>query len=320
MNQMIKIEQKGRVLIAKLDNPPHALMTGPMVQELDALIRRADKDDGVGAVVFIGTDPERFLAHYDVAELLRSAESSPQLSVKQASLSLAVTRLIAKIPGLRGLLVKTPLAGVLGLQEFHNTLLRMGQSGTIFIAAINGQTAGGGLEFSLACDIRYISDRGELAQPEILLGFPPGGGGTQRLARLIGRARALELMLTGRGITPDEAYQLGLVNKVVPHEKLLETAVIEAERLARRYKPAVATIKQAVLKGGSLPLENGLQMEQAVFLALLGKPPVKRAMKAYDNFRQQTGVLPAVNPAARKKLEDGTFVDFTNDSQGKSLG
>jgi enoyl-CoA hydratase len=312
MNQMIKIEQKGRVLIAKLDNPPHALMTAQMVQELDALIRRADGDDGVGAVVFTGNAPEQFLAHYDVGELLRNAESSPSVSVNQARLTLAVVRVLVRIPGMRSLLVKTPFAGVIHLQEFHNTLLRMGRSGTIFIAAINGQTAGGGLEFSLACDFRYISDRGELAQPEVLLGFPPGGGGTQRLARLIGRARALELMLKGRGLTPDEAYQLGLVTEVVPHEQLLDTAVNEAEQLARRYKPAVAAIKQAVLEGGSLSLEHGLQMEQGVFMALLGMQPTKRALKAYVDCIQRTGVLPAADPGARKKLEDGTFVDFTN--------
>jgi enoyl-CoA hydratase/carnithine racemase len=309
---MIKIGQIGRVLIATLDNPPHALMTGRMVQELDALIRRTDRDDGVGAVVFNGNDPERFIAHYDTGELLRNAESSPSVSVNQARLTFAVARVLARIPGMRSLLVKTPVAGVIHLQEFHNTLLRMGRSGVIFIAAINGPTAGGGLEFSMACDFRYISDRGELAQPEVLLGFPPGGGGTQRLARLIGRARALELMLKGRGITPDEAYKLGLVTKVVPHDQLLETAVNEAKQIARRYKPAVAVIKQAVLEGGSLPLERGLQMEQGAFVALLGMQPVKRALKAYVDHTQQTGVLPATDPAARRELEDGTFVDFTN--------
>ncbi|UCF62460.1 MAG: enoyl-CoA hydratase/isomerase family protein [Anaerolineaceae bacterium] len=314
MNQMIKIEQKGRVLIATLDNPPHALMTGPMVQELDALIRRADRDDGVGAVVFTGSQPERFISHYDTGELLRGGEGSPSLSINQARLSLAVTRALVRIPGMRSLLLKTPVAGVISVQEFHHTLLRMGRSGVIFIAAINGPTAGGGLEFSMACDFRYISDRGELAQPEVLLGFPPGGGGTQRLARLIGRARALELMLKGRGISPDEAYQLGLVTKVVPHDQLLDTAIKEAEQLARRYKPAVAVIKQAVLEGGSLPLEHGLQMEQGAYLALLGMQPVQRALKTYVDYTQRTGILPADDPAARKELEDGTFVDFTNGS------
>lgn len=309
---MIKVEQRGRVLIAKLDNPPHALMTERMVHELDALVRRTDRDAKVGAVVFTGNDPERFLAHYDVGELLGKAESSPPVSINQARLTLALARVLTKIPGMRSLLVKTPVAGVVHLQAFHNTLLCMGRSGTIFIAAINGRTAGGGLEFSLACDFRYISERGELAQPEVLLGFPPGGGGTQRLARLIGRARALELMLKGRGLSPAEAYQLGLVTKVVPHGQLLETAVNEAEQLARRYKPAVAAIKQAVLEGGSLPLEQGLQMEQGLFLALLGTQPVKRALKAYVDYIQRTGVLPATDAAALKELEDGSFVDFTN--------
>jgi enoyl-CoA hydratase/carnithine racemase len=312
MSDMIRIEQKGRVLIARLDNPPHALMTARMTHELHALVRRAERDHGVGAVVLTGGQSEQFLSHYDVGELLRSAESSAPLSVDQARFAVGLARVLIGVPGLRGLLAKTPLAGVVGLQDFHNTLLRMGRSGAIFVAAINGSTAGGGLELALACDLRYLSDRGELAQPEVLLAFPPGGGGTQRLARLIGRARGLDLMLTGRSVSPDEAYRLGLVTKVLPHDQILETAVRDAERLARRYKPAVAAIKRAALEGGSLPLVRGLHVEQSVFLALLNTEPAKRAMRAYVDYTEQTGILPATSPEAREQLLDGTFVDFTD--------
>lgn len=312
MGPLIKTEQDGRVLVASLDNPPHALLTEPMVQELDDLVRRADADDGIGVVVLTGAHPDRFLAHYDVGELLRVARQSPRLSLSQAGATVSVTRRLWKVPGGRGLLRGTPARGVLQLQDFHDTLLRMGRSGVIFIAAINGQAAGGGLELSLACDLRYISDRGEIAQPEVLLGFPPGGGGTQRLARLIGRARALEVMLTGRGISADEAMALGLVTGVVPHAQLRAGVVDVAQHLARRFKPAVAVVKQAVLEGGCLPLEEGLRVEQAAFLAMLGAPEAQRAMQAYVDRTQRTGELPAADPVARAQLLDGTFSDLTS--------
>jgi enoyl-CoA hydratase/carnithine racemase len=311
MGSLIKTEQHGRVVLATLDNPPHALLTDPMVKELDALVRSTEQDDGVGVVILTGAHPDRFLAHYDVGELLRVAKKSPPISFSQAKTTASVTHRLATLPGARGLLNRTPVRGVLQLQDFHETLLRMGRSGVIFIAAINGQTAGGGLELSLACDLRYISDRGEVAQPEVLLGFPPGGGGTQRLARLIGRGRALELMLTGRGVSPREAMELGLVTGVLPHEQLVASVMALAEPLARRFKPAVAVIKQAVLEGGSLPLEDGLQLEQAAFLSMLGTPEAQRAMQAYVDATGQTGELPAVDPAARQRLQDGTFSDFT---------
>lgn len=172
------------------------------------------------------------------------------------------------------------------------------------------EAAGGGLELSLACDLRYLSDRGELAQPEVLLGITPAGGGTQRLPRLIGRARALELMLTGRRILPEEAMRLGLVTAVFPHDQLLESVSAVAERLARRYKPAVAEIKRAVLEGGSLSLGEGLYAEQAGFLATLGMTKAQQAMGEYVAHMEKTGELPFGDPEARGELEEGTFVDF----------
>jgi enoyl-CoA hydratase len=310
MGQYIQTENRGRVVVAKLSNPPHALLTRGMAHELDTLVRQADTDENVGVVILTGTHPTRFLAHYDVSELLADAKKAPPLSRARAKQILSIVGGLSAIPGVRALLAKTPAVGVVNLLAFHDILLRMGRSGAIFIAAINGQTAGGGLELSLACDLRYLSDRGELAQPEVLLGIIPGGGGTQRLARLIGRARALELMLTGRGITPDEAMELGLVTAVFPHEQLLESVIAVAEKLSRRFKPAVAELKQAVLDGGSMSLDKGLRTENAGFLATLGMAKAQRAMAGYVAHTEETGELPAGDPDARRKLEEGTFIDF----------
>ena len=238
VGKQISTEQRGRVVVARFDNPPYGLMTMPMVEELNELVRRAEHDDGIGAVVLTGAQPDLFLAHYDVAELLAAARQSPPISEARAGIALRLIRRLKRVPGLESRLEHSQVGGVVALQRFHETLLRMGRSGVVYIAAINGATGGGGLELAMACDLRYLSDRGEVAQPEVLLGFPPGGGGTQRMARLIGRAAALQIMLTGNVLTPADAVRVGLVHEVVPHDEILEAACATAERLAMRYKPA----------------------------------------------------------------------------------
>jgi enoyl-CoA hydratase/carnithine racemase len=309
VSKTIEVTQAGRVLIARLSNPPHALMSDQMIAELDALVARAESDD-VGVVVLTGAEPKVFLTHYDVGELLHSARTAPAINEKQASVVLRWARRLVSFSWLRKPVAKSPLGGVLKLQRMHDVLLRMGRSGTIYIAAINGSTAGGGLELSLACDFRYLADDAELAQPEVLLGFPPGGGGTQRLSRLIGRAKALELMISGRPVSAQEAMTLGLVTEVIPHSQLIDKVVSTAQVMATRFKPAVSVIKRAVLEGGSLPLEAGLEREQAGFLAMLGTQGAKDAMKAYVEHTKQHGVIPAVDPSVRDKLLVGTFSPF----------
>jgi enoyl-CoA hydratase len=156
-----------------------------------------------------------------------------------------------------------------------------------------------------------ISAVGLIGQPEILLGFPPGGGGTQRMSRLIGRARALEIMLEGRPVLAEEALAIGLVHRVVQPDQLLDTAREIAGRLARRSKTAVAAVKRAVLEGGSLPLDRGLRVEQSELLAALASDSALRAMNAYAEELERTGEVPAYDEHARQKLLDGTFVDMT---------
>jgi enoyl-CoA hydratase/carnithine racemase len=285
-------------------------MSDQMIAELDELVARAESDDDVGVVVLTGAEPKVFLTHYDVSELLRSARTAPSINEKQATAVLRWVRRLVSFTWLRKPVAKSPLGGVLKLQRMHDVLLRMGRSGAIYIAAINGSTAGGGLELSLACDFRYLADDAELAQPEVLLGFPPGGGGTQRLSRLIGRAKALELMLSGRPVNAQEARALGLVTDVVPPAQLIDNVLSTAHVMATRFKPAVSVIKRAVLEGGSLPLEDGLEREQAGFLAMLGTSGAKRAMKAYVDHTEKHGVIPATDPAAREQLLAGTFSPF----------
>ncbi|MFC1847365.1 enoyl-CoA hydratase/isomerase family protein [Chloroflexota bacterium] len=131
-----------------------------------------------------------------------------------------------------------------------------------FIAAINGFALGGGLELAMTCDIRIVAEHARLGQPEVTIGFMPGGGGTQRLPRFIPRAKAAEMLLIGETIDAQEAYRLGLVNKVVPLSQLMPTAREMAEIICRKGPLGVRATKEAMIRGYSMPLEQGLQLER----------------------------------------------------------
>ncbi len=303
----IELSSRGRTLIATLENPPHGLMDSGIVDALEALVERASSDDGIGAVVLTGAHPERFIAHYDVGELLAGAQAGPAVTPRVAHASMRVIGPLRRIAVAERTLAKTSAAGLAALERFHGILLAMNRSGAVFVAAINGSAMGGGCELALACDVRLIAS-GEhmVGQPEILLGFPPGGGGTQRLARLLGSARALSLVLDGGPLSPTEALELGLVSEVIPGADLLERAVAVAQRLGSRPKLAVAAAKRAIYEGGSLPLPAGLRLERAEFISALGSAESIELMSAYVAATERTGELPLYDrPTLERSVERG---------------
>ena len=305
----VRIEQRGRTLLATLDNPPHALMDAEVVDGLERLVDRAESDDGVGAVVLTGAHPERFIAHYDVAELLAGAKSSPSVGPRTALSSLRAVGALRRVPSVEAALARTPAAGLVAVERFGDIFLRMNRCGAVFVAAINGAAMGGGCELALACDFRVAAagDHG-LAQPEILFGFPPGGGGTQRLVRLLGTGRALRLVLDGGALGPEEAAELGLVDEVVPAGELIDHALALAEHLGTRTKGAVAASKRCVYEGAAMPLADGLRLERAEFLAALGTDDAKDAMAAYVGVFDETGELPGYDAERQgRALREGRF-------------
>jgi enoyl-CoA hydratase/carnithine racemase len=132
------------------------------------------------------------------------------------------------------------------------------------IAAINGWCLGGGLELSLSCDIRIAAEHARLGQPEINIGYMPGGGGTQRLPRFVSRAKAAEMLLTGEPIDAQEAYRIGLVNQVVSLDQLMPTAKRYAETICKKGPLGVRASKEAMIRGYSMTLEEGLQLERSL--------------------------------------------------------
>jgi enoyl-CoA hydratase/carnithine racemase len=306
----VRVDERGDgVLLATLSNPPHALMDERIVDGLERLAIRATDDPGVTAVVLTGDHPERFIAHYDIGEILEAGQAAPSVGRNAARASLATAAALRRVPGAAGALAKTPAAGLVAVERFGDVFLRMNRAGAVFVVALNGSAMGGGCELSLACDMRLMAEGDHaIGQPEILFGFPPGGGGTQRLARLLGSAAALRLCLDGGPLTPQEARDLGIVDELVAPDQLLDRALELARRLGSRPKTAIAGVKRAVYLGGALPLPAGLRLERAEFLAAAGTPEAEAAMVAYLDELERDGELPGYIPGRiEKALEEGRF-------------
>ena len=154
------------------------------------------------------------------------------------------------------------------------------------IAAINGAALGGGLEMALACDLRIASEHAIFGMPEVTLGLIPGWGGTQRLPRMIPLAKAAELLLTGRPISAQEAFRIGLINKVVPLAELMPAARAMAETICKRAPLAVRAAKQAMMQGVDLPLEDGLKLERKLNDFLVDTQDFDEGCRAYLESRK----------------------------------
>lgn len=154
-----------------------------------------------------------------------------------------------------------------------------------FIAAINGYCLGGGLELAMTCDIRVAAEHAELGLPEIRIGLLPGAGGTQRLPRMVPRAMAAEVLLTGNRISAQEAYRIGLVNRVVPLDQLIPTARKIAEDICSRAPLSVQAVKEAMLRGINMPLNEGLKVEREMAIRVRATEDFQEGVKAFVEKR-----------------------------------
>ncbi|MFC9840166.1 enoyl-CoA hydratase/isomerase family protein [Rhodococcus sp. NPDC127530] len=291
------IEDRGTVLVVKVDGGPHSLFGVQIADQLDALVNRVDSDPGVHAVVFTGAREGRFVSHADVRWLQAEGAAVPELSRRGASAALRLARGVdrAHVPG--PVLQRTPLKGVAQLDRLHDTFLRMNASGVIFVAALNGSALGLGAEFAWACDLRIMSD-GDffIGQPEVLLGIMPGGGGSQRLTRLIGTHKSLVAILEGKPFTPAQALANGAVDEVVAPKDVVTRAVELGEYFGKRTKKAVEAIKRSVYFGGSMSLSEGLHVERTEFLGTDQSEEGQELMLQYLADIESTGQLPLYSP------------------------
>lgn len=313
----IHTENHGSVIVARIDGGPHALLYDNFVKQLKDLVDKADKDPAIRAVVFTGTHPDRFLSHSDVVWLQQGGVGFPPINTTIAGLVSRMARLINRIPIVRNIASMTKLKTLLQLDSMHASFLKMNKSGTIYIAALNGSALAIGAELALACDIRIMADGDYVfGLTEVLLTLTPGGGGSQRLPRLIGMQQSLSAILEGRPFTPAESLALGAIDEVVPKNKVVERAIEKAEYLSRRSKKSHGAIKRSVYFGSSMSLENGLQLEHAEFLVRDQAKEAQQLMLDYIATTKSTGELPLMNreryAQALEKGHIGNF--FTNNS------
>lgn len=257
----LRIEDNGNYVICYLSNPPTHTLTSSGVNEIHAFLDQIEKRDDLRVLAFTGDGENVFIKHYEVGELANTAE--------------------------RNLETKKDKQDPKELHAFHTMLLRLRDLDAIVVAGINGNTAGGGCEFSLGCDLRIMADGNFLiGLPETSVGILPGGGGTQRLSRLIGSSRALDLILHAQLVSPKEAFDLGIINKLVSEASFNQELISYCEDLSNRAPIALQQVKKIIHQGLEMTLEESLLLEQKAFDVTMNSKDAARAMRALLNTQE----------------------------------
>jgi len=245
------VDERG-IAVMKINNPPMNALDEQVMFEMEDCARRIPSDEKVKVVIVTGEGPT-FVVGADINKVSE---------------------------------VDTVEKGIDATSRAHAILNLIENSRKPYIAAVNGLCLGGGTELALACHLRIAGDQAQMGLPEIMLGIMPGFGGTQRSARLLGTARALEIMLTGKFIDMKEAERIGLVNRVVPNAEVLDEAMKLAKSISSKGQVAVRAIVEAVMEGVNLPLDDGLALESRLFGRLAESEDKKEGIKAFFEKRK----------------------------------
>jgi enoyl-CoA hydratase/carnithine racemase len=246
MGEFVRVEVADRIATIRLDRPKMNALNAQVQREIGEAARAADADPGVHAVVVYGGE-RVFAAGADIKEM--AVMSYADMATHSRT-----------------------------LQDCFTAVARIGKP---VIAAVTGYALGGGCELALCADFRVAGESAKLGQPEIQLGIIPGAGGTQRLPRLIGPARAKDLIFSGRHVTAAEALAIGLVDRVVPDGDVYKAALDWAATFAEGPTVAVRAAKQAVDQGLEVDLDTGLEIERLQFSALFATDDAKIGMTAF---------------------------------------
>jgi enoyl-CoA hydratase / 3-hydroxyacyl-CoA dehydrogenase len=247
--ETVTLETRGDVAIAWLDSPPMNALSPKVVEDLQAVWSHVRDSGSIRALVVMSANPQVFCAGADIKAFTQLDETTGRAFIGGA----------------------------------HAMLREMETSGIVTIAAVNAIAFGGGCELAMGCDVRIAARSALFGQPEINLGIIPGLGGTQRLPRLVGTNKALEMNLTGDPVSADEAYEFGLVNRVVPDHELLDTALAWARKLAGQAPLSVARIKKV---SSDPTLDAGIEAEKDAFAAALASEDAREGISAFLGKRR----------------------------------
>ncbi len=256
MDQTVIFELRDRVALLTLNRPEKLnALNYETNDRLLSLLGEIEDNREIGAVILTGAGERAFSAGGDIHEFSQSVAQGGDVAVKQ--------------------FVRRGQTMTSRIEAFPKPI----------IVAVNGLAYGGGCEITEAAHLAVASDRATFAKPEINIGMPPTFGGTQRLPRLAGRKRALELLLTGDTFGPDRAYELGLVNKIVAHDELLPKAIALADRILRHSPIAAARIISAVTRGINASISEGLQIESEQFARMVPTKDIREGLDAWIERR-----------------------------------
>ncbi len=249
---LVSYTEDGPVATVTLNNPPKNVLNLPLMEAFEGIVEDLGKKDTVKTIVIAGSGP-LFVAGADI-------------------------KVIASID--------SPEAGEQLARRGQTLFNKIEQMPKVVIAAINGYCLGGGMELAMACHLRIAGDRLRMGQPEINLGIIPGFGGTQRLPRIVGQAKALELILSGDMINAEEAKRIGLINKIVPEGEVLKQAVGLAKKIGAKSKCAIEAILKAIEEGMNEPLSIGLSREAELFGKICQTADMREGITAFLEKRQ----------------------------------
>jgi len=267
----LEIEDQGQIIICYLSNPPTHTLTAQGLLEIHDFLDSLVSNKELRILAFTGAGEDVFIRHYEVGELADTAEKNIGRQEE--------TKKPDNNPNKE-------------LHGFHKMLLKIRDLDAIVVAGINGNTAGGGCEFSLGCDLRVMSSGDYfIGLPETSVGILPGGGGTQRLARLIGSSRALDLILHGKLISNVKALEFGIINEILPKESFLKSLKEYCRILANRAPIALREVKRAIHRGMDLPLEEALLLEQEAFNKTMNSKDAAKAMRTMLNSKEEIDVM-----------------------------
>ena len=254
MYSYLRVEKAANVATVIINNPPMNVLSEQVASELCNVFTELKDDRSIVTVILTGEGDRAFMAGADIKEFPKMINQTPGVD-KQPSKKSEVFRLIYEFP--------KPT-----------------------IAYLNGMALGGGFELALTCDMRIAEETVQLGLPEVKLGLFPGGGGTQRLPRLIGTAKAKELMFTGNQISAQEALQLGIINQIATSEEGIVVARKLANKISRHSLQALKRIKQAVNEGTEGDLQEGLDLESKLFQEIFTTEDMKEGVTAFLEKRR----------------------------------